>query len=842
MFKQFLHHDWFVQCVGDRAQVPANIRDALVPAKVPGCVHTDLLRAGLIDDPYFGLNEPKLLWIGETDWQYRTTFDAHAKLFDHERIDLVCDGLDTVAKIELNGSLIAQTENMHRGYRFDVRKHLKKGRNELAITFASPVNYAKAMCDRLSFLPSINYGTPFNFIRKMACNFGWDWGPVVPTCGIWRRVALEAWSGGRISHVREQITLNRGSAIVDLAIQLDLTNTEEFSIYTELGFGPNLIVDGYAKFSKDRSTATLQLELDKLQLWWPKSHGAQPLYWLSTSLAEKISPTKHVNRLDERSHHIGLRTVELDTSPDDIGRKFVLKVNGKPIFCKGFNWIPDDCFLDRACEPARVRKRIQQALDANANMLRVWGGGIYETDEFYNICDEMGVLAWQDFLFACAAYPEAEPIKSEVEAEARYNVARLAHHPSLVLWNGCNENLWGFHEWSTDDVSGKKVPWKEQLAGKKWGPGYYLDLLPKIVAELDPSRPYWAASPWSGDPDVEHGLHPNLATHGNKHIWEVWHGPGDYENYRWFSPRFCSEFGYQGPANFATMAKYFPPEDLRRGSPSMQMHQKSPGGNERNDRLLQKNFELPENFDDWIYLLQLNQARALQTGVEWFRSRQPICMGTLYWQLNDCYPVTSWSAIDCDGRLKPLWYATRKFYAPRLLTIQPETDALLLYANNDTDEPWRGKIIVRRMNFSGKELAHIETTIDANPRENVRAVALPDSIVTADDKSGELIVAEIDGVRAFHFFMPDKELNYPLPDYRVSLESSHVTITTNTLLRDLVINIDRLDSDAVIDDNVITLLPGESHRFAIQSAKKFAQQDFQGPPIIQCANRFGKTP
>jgi beta-mannosidase len=339
-------------------------------------------------------------------------------------------------------------------------------------------------------------------------------------------------------------------------------------------------------------------------------------------------------------------------------------------------------------------------------------------------------------------------------------------------------------------------------------------------------------------------LHPNLSTHGNKHIWEVWHGPGDYNNYRWFSPRFCSEFGYQGPPNFSTMQKFYEPAEMKRGSATLELHQKSPGGNERNDRLAQKDFNLPENFDDWHYLLQLNQARALQTGVEWFRSRQPTCMGTLYWQLNDCYPVTSWAAIDGEGRLKPLWFATRRFYAPRLLTIQPEADAIVLYANNDCDEPWQGEATVRRIDFDGKELSRVVLPLDVGARENQRVAVLPTGIVTPTDKTREMVVAEVGEQRAMWFFASDRELVYPGAKPQAALRRDaaawRLSVSTKTLLRDVVVNIDRLDPQATIDDNVMTLLPGESREFVIHSVKELTLDQLINPPVFQCANRFGK--
>ncbi len=832
MLKQPLNDNWTVRAASNLHQIPAHIRDATIPARVPGCIHTDLLRAALIDDPYFGQNEPKLRWIGETDWRYTTSFDVDSRLFDHERRDLVCDGLDTVAEIELNGSHIASTQNMHRGYRFDVRPHLKKRRNELTITFTSPVSYVQMMYEKLGHLPAVTFGGRFNFIRKMACNFGWDWGPNVATSGIWRGVRLEGWSRSRIENVRTRVdSVSANETILSVAVDIERTGTSACDIALEL-FRP----EGRGEVMFARGDGLLRFTVPHATLWWPRQHGSQYLYELNVISVEE-------GQSDQVEKKIGLRTVELDTSPDDIGRKFVLKVNGKPIFCKGYNWIPDDCFLDRVT-PERYRRRIQQARDANCNMLRVWGGGIYESAEFYDICDELGMLVWQDFLFACAAYPEEEPFRSEVEAEARENVARLSHHPSLVLWNGCNENLWGYHSWGGDDGTGQHRMWKDQLVGKTWGAGYYMDLLPRIVKELDGSRPYWAASPWSGDADIDNGLHPNLSTHGNKHIWEVWHGPGDYNNYRWFVPRFCSEFGYQGPANYSTMAHWFEPAELHRGSATMQMHQKSREGNERNDRLAAKDFDLPENFDDWHYLLQLNQSRALSTGCEWFRARQPVCMGTLIWQLNDCYPATSWAAIDGDGRPKPLLFATRRFYAPRLLTIQPEADAHVLYANNDTDEPWRGEAAVRRIDFAGNELAKIALAVDVPPRGNQRVAVLPISIVQPRDRSREMVVASLEPGRALWYFTSDRELAYPPPAPTAKLDREgdawRLTLSTATLLRDIVINIDRVDPEAIIDDNVVTLLPGESHVFSIRSAKEMRLEALTNPPVFQCANRFGR--
>ncbi len=842
MLKQSLHDGWSVRPVSNLENVPAHCRES-TPAIVPGCVHTDLLRAGKIADPYGDRVEPTLRWIGQTDWRYETSFTADEKLFAHERIDLAADGLDTVATIELNGRLIARTESMHVGYRFDVRPHLKPGRNTLAITFASAERYATAMEQRLGTLPFLNTRVPFNMIRKMACNFGWDWGPELITCGIWRGIRLEGWSEARIKSCRANLKPIKHQTYISVECELETTNGapsdgSEWEIHVSVkepnapgGSAGEPIRSDYNFPAVSIFTAIT----GPAQWWWPAGHGEQPLYAVTVQLTGANG-----ENLDSWSRKIGLRTIELDTTQDDIGRAFTLKVNGKPIFCKGFNWIPDDCFLDRACTPERYRTRIQQAVAANANMLRVWGGGIYETDEFYDLCDELGVLVWQDFLFACAAYPEEEPFKNLVEQEARYNVARLSHHASLAIWNGCNENVWGYHDWG----------WKQsgELKNRTWGLGYYFDLLPRIVKELDPSRPYWAASPWSGDYNVENGLHPNLASHGNKHVWEVWcREPAS--SYRQFSPRFCSEFGFQGPPTYATLAACLPADQIEANSPGLLAHQKHPAGDLYNAKRLAESFVEPENFDDWHYLLQLNQARGLQTGVEWFRSRMPVCMGTLYWQLNDCWPVNSWSAIDSDGRLKPLWFATRRFYADVLFTIQPGSekyksgDPMTLFAINDTDERGVSKTWITRRSFAGQVLAEQEIEIGWAARSN-QSFRLDDAITTPVDPATELIAVGFP-TAATWFFDADKNLAYPPAqfDAEISYEpgQTRVTITAKSLLRDMLIQIDRLDPAATISDNLITLLPGESFRFDIRSNEKLSKESLTTRPVFNCANYFGKA-
>ncbi len=871
MHKQTLHNNWTLIPSAD-ATNRSRLRGP-IPAQVPGCVHTDLLRANLIPDPYENNNEHALQWIGQSDWTYQTTFIPDAALFQHERIDLVAEGLDTVATVYLNGSEVARTQNMHRTYRFDVKPLLKQGENTLTITFASPVQYAEAMRQKLGPRPYVNGPAgPFNFIRKMACNFGWDWGPALPTSGIWKPIRLEGWSDTRVSGFAASVVkLSTGSATLRVICDYEQTNgsinVHRPSISNSRGEECATRIDHEMLDVFPHRRDRWDFNIENPKLWWPRGHGDQPL--------DRLELIKNGGG---PSFTLGLRTIELDTSLDPIGSRFALKVNNKEIFCKGFNWIPDDCFLDRANDPKRIRERIQQAVDAGANMLRVWGGGIFETDDFYNICDEMGVLVWQDFLFACAMYPEEQPLMEEVEAEVRDNVARLAHHPSLAIWNGCNENIWAYKDWG----------WKDHpdVVGKTWGKNYYLDLIPRVLKELDPTRPYWAGSPWSGDEDIDNGLAPNLSTHGNKHVWEAWF-KDDYTTYRNFAPRFCSEFGFQGPATYSSIASVVPAETRDFGSNEMRHRQKSGNtvqddGDRRNLRHLIKHFNLPGaqalldalnppdpnakppacgsgplhaakeksqvNFDHLHYLLSLNQARALTLGVEWFRSRQPTCMGTLYWQLNDCWPGgTTWSCIDGHGHKKPLWYATRRFYAARLLTIQPEADALVLYANNDSDDAWNTEIRLNRLDFAGIVQAVITRSLRAPPRTNVRVGVLPTAVAQPRDRAKEFLIANAadEDIRTLYFFLPDKEIAYPAPDFESKFDRGgdeyKLTLNAKVLMRDVLLQPDRLDPAATIDDNLITLIPNEPRTFTIRSAKELTLQQFTQLPVLQCANPFGKS-
>ncbi|HET6504477.1 MAG TPA: glycoside hydrolase family 2 protein [Amycolatopsis sp.] len=811
MRRTTLHEGWTLRAVG--GPVPADLAGKTVPATVPGCVHTDLLAAGLIPDPYLDDNETLLAWIGRVDWRYETTFDWHPG-GDGTGTDLVCDGLDTIARIELNGVKIASTRNMHRSYRFDVSTALRAGANQLAVTFGSALEYAEKMHDELGALPHTN-AHPFNAIRKMACNFGWDWGPDLVTAGIWRPIALEEWHTARLATVRPVVTLDAGTGRV--RVHLDVRRRDAGPLVAAARIGERetrLVLDG-----TDES-AVLNLGVDDPDLWWPRGYGRPDRYRLDVTLS-----TMDGTRLGEWSGRIGFRSVELDTASDEHGTKCTLVINGVPVFAKGVNWIPDDCFPHRV-DRERYARRLAQAVDAGVNLVRVWGGGIYESEDFYDLADELGLLVWQDFLFACAAYAEDEPLRGEVVAEAREAVTRLSRRPSLVVWNGSNENAWGYHDWG----------WQEQLGDRAWGMGYYTGVLPEIVEELDPTRPYLPSSPWSFSDEI----HPNDPDHGCMHIWDVWNRR-DYTAYRDYIPRFASEFGFCGAATRTTLRRALPNEELTPSSPGVLGHYKAGAGPDNLALRLSEHFPPLTGFDDWHWATQLAQARAVGFGVQHFRSHAPRCAGTIVWQLNDCWPVISWSVVDGDGRLKPAWYALRESFADRLLTVQPRDGRPALVAVNDTADPWSAQVLVRRVGFDGTELGRAELPLSAGPRES-STMDIPAALGTPADATTELLVATVnDAAAAYWFFAPDLEQKLPAAEFSTEAEQVaggyRIRVTARTLLRELTLLADQVAADAVADRALLTLLPGETITFTVRTTARPDPVSFS--QVLRTANHLG---
>ncbi|HEY4151729.1 MAG TPA: glycoside hydrolase family 2 protein, partial [Pseudolysinimonas sp.] len=670
-----LHDGWTVVALEGR--VPTDVRDAgAIAATVPGTVHTDLLAAGLIDDPYLDDNEHLQAWIGSTSWRYSMSFAWKNEGFDHA--DLVFDGLDTFATVRLNGRVILSSSNQHRSFRVPAREVLLEGANTLEVDFDAPVPAADRASEQLGARPHANHH-PFNSVRKMASSFGWDWGIDTATSGIWRAIRLESWSTARIGSVRPVPRIEGTDGVLAVTVEVEGVATVRASI-------------GGA--SSTAAAGELSLRVPEVERWWPRGYGAPHRYPLLIELLDESAVV-----IESRILQIGFREVQLQLTPDDDGTGMRFVVNGVPIWMRGVNWIPDDAFPHRVTRE-RYAERMTQAEFANVGLIRVWGGGIYESDDFYDLCDERGMLAWQDFLFACAAYADEEPLRSEVEAEAREAVARIGAHPSVVLFNGNNENLEGFEEWG----------WKDRLDGRSWGASYYHELLPSIVAELAPHVSYTPGSPFSPG----EASRPNDPAHGSVHIWDLWN-QRDWPDYRQYRPRFVAEFGWQGPPTWTTLTRSIHDDPLTPESPGMLVHQKAIDGNTKLAAGLVHHAPVPDDMRAWHWAMQLNQARAIGTALEHFRSIAPVNMGAIVWQLNDCWPVTSWSAIDGDGREKPLLYALKHAFAPRLLTIQPRGDGLAVVLSNETDESWAGQLIIERLDYDGVTLARqsCETLVGA---------------------------------------------------------------------------------------------------------------------------------
>lgn len=805
MNRTSVHHDWTVRAVA--GEIPAFLQGLQIPATVPGCVHLDLLAAGLIPDPHLDDNERLLAWIGRVDWRYETTFAWSAT---DGQVDLVALGLDTVATVELNGSVVGHTRNMHRSHRFPVGHLLHNGDNTLAVTFTGALTAAEQASAQLGARPHVNRH-PYNAVRKMACDYGWDWGPETLTAGIWRPMYLETWRVAGIAAVRPL-----ASADGAVRTHVDVRRHDDRPLWLSVTVGE---VEAQKVLSAGEDSTTVEVHVPDPEIWWPRGYGEQPLYDVTVRLHDGSE------NLDEWHGRIGFRTVELDTTPDRDGTPLTLRVNGRPVFARGVNWIPADCFPARVTRD-RYAQLLTQACDANVNLVRVWGGGLYESDDFYDLCDERGLLVWQDFLFACAAYAEEEPLRSEVQAEAREAVTRLSRHPSLVLWNGGNENVWGYHDWG----------WQGQLHGLSWGWGYYTEVLPAIVAELDPTRPYLAGSPSSLDPR----RHPNAPEHGPSHIWDVWNTV-DYFEYRRYAPRFVAEFGFQGPPAWTTLTRAVHDRPLRPDSPGVLLHQKAEDGNGKLARGLVGHLPSPVTAADWHWATSLNQARAVALGVEHFRSLTPLCMGAVMWQLNDVWPVISWSAIDGDGRRKPLWYALRRSFRDRLLTIQPRDGELALVAVNDSGDPWQAALTVSRLDFEGDVLATFGATLDLAPR-GASTIPLPARLATPGDPARELLVAQVSGDRAYWHFAEDVDAKLPEPHLLTKVEPTgtgyRLTVRAQSFVRDVTVLADRLAPDAYADDALVTLLPGETATFDIRTTATVDPEAFADPLVLRSANQL----
>ena len=709
MLKQLLNGDWQFRQAGN---------DDWLPATVPGGVHTDLLALGKIPDPFVADNELKVMWVAESDWEYRRTFSVNSALFAQPHVSLVCDGLDTIADVYVNGTWLGHAENMFRRWEWDVKPLLRAGENEIRIFFGSPLRFIAARQAQLPLTGGGDIpGGPH--LRKAPCHFGWDWGPKLPPIGVWKEIRLEGFSSRLTDvHLRQQHEDGRVTISADISAQsgYDL-KAEIMAFLTVTGPGGEKFQAGEKLLylmEGEPHFATPSIEIPHPQIWWPNGYGSQPLYEVEITLKDG----KKV--LDHRSYRIGLRTIELRQEPDPWGKEFTFYVNGVRLFAKGADWIPADSLPTRVTE-SHLEMLIKSAADANMNMLRVWGGGYYPEDTFYDLCDRYGILLWQDFMFACGIYPVDADFFENVRVEAVENVRRLRHHASLALWCGNNEMEQGWCDWGWNKPDD---PLNQRLKA-----GYdrmFHQMLPKLLKVEDPDHPYWPSSASANTPFEG----ANNQVQGDCHYWDVWHGRKPFTAYRTQFPRFMSEFGFQALPPLKTIATYADPADWNMTSYIMEHHQRSGSGNGLMIAQMADTFRMPKDFASLVYLSLVLQAEGIRYGVEHWRRNRNRVSGTLIWQLNDCWPVASWSSLDYFGRWKALHYAAKRFFAPLLLSVVDDGKTMEIHLTSDLTEPVDARVRWRLETLDGQILQKGE--------QSVRALALADTLVGTYDFSPQV--------------------------------------------------------------------------------------------------------
>jgi len=771
-----------------------------LPASVPGGVHTDLLTLGYIPDPFDGDNEARVQWVAEADWEYQRRFTPQADLLSQSHIELVCDGLDTLAELNLNGEALGKTENMFRQYRFGLKALLKEGENTLSIKFASPVRYC---AERQAQEPMVGVSQALEggpHLRKAPCQFGWDWGPQLPPIGIWKDIRLEAWSEIKLEdvHLRQKHAEGKVSIsaqvvatqpVANCVVHLEITSPDGSQVIN-------------AEAQLEGTSALLEVEVDHPQLWWPNGYGAQPLYNV------KVSLEKEETLLDQHEYKLGLRRIDLIQQPDEWGESFKFAVNGVTIFAKGSNWIPADSFPTRITRQ-KLEKLLGDTVLVHQNMLRVWGGGFYESEDFYDLCDQYGILVWQEYIFSCSMYPLGVPTFLEnVHEEVVQNTRRLRHRTSLALWCGNNEMEEGWVDWQWDKAKFGNL---EEAYDR-----FFHHQLKEWCQKEDPDRPYWPSSPSSGTPFQN----PNGQERGDAHYWQVWHGRQPFKAYRQQFPRFMSEFGFQSLPPMRTVHSFADQADLNMTSYIMERHQKNQRGNELIVSQMLDQYRLPKDFEALDYLSMVLQANGIRYGVEHWRRHSNRVAGTLYWQLNDCWPVASWSSIDYFGRWKALHYAARHFYEPVLLSIEDEGLLQKVFITNDTLQSVVGVVKVRVESLTGEALYSSETPFDAGPQAVAKVFEYDcGALISGDLLRKTVFIAEfwqadqlID--RKTAFFAPVKHLALADPKItsKVEVEGDevHVTISAESLALQVELNFEGLD--CVFSDNYFDLPANTSVR------------------------------
>lgn len=785
-------------------------------AKVPGCVHTDLLSNGLIKDPFYEDNERELQWIDKEDWQYQTMFTLSEKEVGLNS-RLVFHGLDTYTNIYLNGHEILATDNMFRTYKVDIRPFAKVGENELLITFRSPVKEDIPKLAALGYpLPASNDDSKTGglgdqqisiFARKAPYHYGWDWGPRFVTSGIYRPVELVLFEAAKINDVyiqQDVIEEDKAELTIQFEVEVQQEGTYTFDVETK-GVQESISVPLTEGIHQQEIKATIR----NPKRWFTHDLGDPYLYDFSFVIEQEGK------KLDQIKKKVGLRKVRLVREPDEFGESFYIELNDIPVFVKGANHIPNDSFITEVTYE-RFKREIESALFAHMNMLRVWGGGVYEANEFYQLCDEAGIMVWQDFMFACSMYPGDEAFLNNVEQEAIDQLRRLRNHPSIVLWCGNNEidSAWAHYE--ENGGWGWKQAYTTEQREKIWGDyqKIFHGILQEQTTKWVPNEPYWPSSPMrkqSSDAE-QHAL--KASGTGDLHYWEVWHGKQPFESYRENVSRFVSEYGFQSFPEKKTVDSFLTEQDYQIDSVPMLHHQKNGDGNHLIDTYMKEYLPKPKDFLGFLYMSQVLQADGIKHAIEAHRERKPFCMGTLYWQINDCWPVASWSSVDYYGRFKALHYQVRRSFEPILLTTVRVDDTLVVHGINDHLFAVNGTLRVQLRHLDGtvKKSIDMDLTLEKQSSQVLLEIE-SDSFLEGLDPDTHLLDVKLIKdthvlANTYYYFVKTKDL--PIQKGRLTIEpiAKHTFIVTSSVYQralQLVANV-----EGYFSDNYFDLLPNES--------------------------------
>lgn len=784
-----LNGDWSLQIWG---------QPELIPAKVPGSVYADLLRCGKIEDPFYRDNENRLLPLMEHDFVYTRTFQVSSQLLNREAVLLHCDGLDTLATVCLNGEPVFYADNMHRTWELDVKEFLLEGENTITVYFSSPTRYIKEQYALCRADGSSDAMVGFPHIRKAHCMFGWDWGPRLPDAGIWRPIFLIGGDVAKLDGV--YVTQHHHDGTVDLTLDVDAQSFSDAQ--PELTYEVTVTAPDGVQYDYDEDAE--MVHIPNPQLWWPNGYGDQPLYVVRVELY--CGP----QLLDLWEKRIGLRTMTVHREPDQWGESFAHQVNGVDVFAMGADYIPEDNLLTRV-DRARTERLLKDCVAANFNAIRVWGGGCYPSDDFYDLCDELGLMVWQDFMFACAVYELSEEFEENICAELIDNIKRLRHHASLGLWCGNNEM-----EMFVDQGN-----WVSSYKQKSDYVKMYQYLFPKILKEYDPNTFYWPASPSSGG-DFDQ---PNSPDRGDVHYWDVWHGNKPFSEYRKFFFRYASEFGFQSFPSMKTVERFTLPEDRNIFSYVMEKHQRNNAANGKIMNYMAQTFLYPADFSTLLYASQLLQAEAIKYGVEHWRRNRGRCMGAIYWQLNDCWPVASWASVDYYGRWKALHYYAKRFFAPVAVSCceegimtqdtnvnaepYPVEKSIRLCVENETMRPFCGEVrwSLRAPDSSvleeGKEKVEVMplSSLWLEKREFPDA-ALYQSYVSFALYGEDGAVVSSGSV----IFCPPKHFAFSNPHLKAEIQGDTILVSADAYARS--VEIDFADEDVVLSDNYFDMDAG----------------------------------